>query len=574
MSTGAQHARAGRRWWIGGLCCCGLYLALVGTIPFAVRPESLHDDDLFVRQANQLLQGHWLGIPFTPLTLAKGPLHALLMATWMHTGGSVSLALRAFYALAAFLFCTLALPAQREGWRWVALVVLLLDPWMVTLPASRFAREASFIPLSLLALGLAVAALDSLSPPIPTQRWHPQNRETRSSWLLIASSTALGLLLISREARLVILLVEAVLLLLWLLGQWPLRDRQRWLQVALSLAAALLLFLLPLTTLRLWNARVYNAPISNDFEEGQFKRFYEKLVSINLTGLASKPFVPVRHEVLEAIRVAAPSSQLNRLLGALDPHWQVFGCRQNNLMCGEYGGGWLVWALRDAMQLVHPSHDARAFQVFSFQLQQEIGTLCRSHPKTFDCRRRSMGYLPLPWARGEHLPPQLWITTGIHKVHGLLDPLAVGIRPWAVEPIDVRSLPPHWQRLAIQPTTKAQAVESRRILQLTFLLGVLTRSSMALLLLTVLAWRSVARFSRFRQHQAGHRVKSGLRTWSHAYGGNLLLAGYLGIQLLLFTAVEITSFRADRYLVLLSPITTAFLARLLISVHLPRGVRS
>lgn len=442
MSTLAKRVCTDRRWWIGGLSCCGLYVALVGTIPFAVRPGSLYDDDLFVRQANQLFEGHWLGIQFTHLTLAKGPLHALLMATWMHTGESVSLALRAFYALAAFLFCTLALPPQRAGWRWAALVMLLLDPWMVTLPGSRFTREASFIPLSLLALGLAVAALDSLSPSIPAQRWHHQSRVTRSLPLLIASSAALGLLLISREARLVILLVEAVLLMLWVLGQWPLRDRQRWLQVALSLAAALFLFLLPLTTLRLWNARVYNAPISNDFEEGQFKRLYEKLVSINLIGLASKPFVPIRHEVLEAIRLAEPNSQLNQLLGALDPKWKLFGCRQNKLMCGEYGGGWLMWALRDAMQLVHPSHDARAFQVFSFQLQQEIGTLCRNHPKTFDCRRRSMGYFPLSWARGKDFAPQLWITAGIRKVHGLFDPLAVGIRPWAVEPIDERYLPP------------------------------------------------------------------------------------------------------------------------------------
>lgn len=511
------YLSAPKLWW-PGLLVCSLYLLLIGTLPFEANPISPHDDDLFVTLASHIAAGQWLG-PYSALSLAKGPLLPAVMGRAIALGWPVSLVLRSFYALCCWLTCSLALPARPNWLRWLGLSLLLLDPWLLTLPGSRFAREVLFAPLLLLSLALALTALE----------------QGRRLWLW-AAGLSFGLLLICREGRAGVLAIAFTLLMGWLVPQW--RQPQRWLAVGL----AGLLLLAPVLGLQRINSRHYGAPISNEFEEGAFKQFYSELVGVNLPGLQAKPYVPLRQEVITAVISNKPRSELALVLRLLDPNWTQFGCRQQASMCGEYGGGWFVWALREAMARVEPLADARSFQRQNQRLLGEVRQLCRQR-RQFGCRRRSLGFLPWLPGRGEAIP---WMAAAAdlgRKGTGLLLPNAVGQAPLSLAPLSPREMQrwsSPWQQLGLQPRNGAQTNQINQRLAAGFHLGQLARLA-ALGALIALAWSR-------RQLRIGA-------------DGLLLLA--LGVQLLLLTTVELTSFRADRYLVTLSPCLTLLILRLI-----------
>lgn len=513
------YLAAPKLWW-PGLLLCALYIVLIGALPLEASPISRHDDDLFVSLASHIAAGQWLG-PYNELTLAKGPLLPALMGRAMALGWPVGLALRGLYALSCWLACSLALPMQPRWLRWLGLSLLLLDPWLLTLPGSRFARELLFAPLLLLALALALAALE----------------QQRRLWLW-AAGLSFGFLLICREGRAGVLSIAATLIALWLGRHW--RQPQRWLAAGL----AVLLLMAPVLGVQRLNARVYGAPISNEFEEGAFKTFYGELVSVNLRGLPAKPYVPLRQEVIRTLVSLKPNSELAQVLGQLDPNWTQFGCRQQASMCGEYGGGWFVWALREAMAKVDPGADARGFQAQNQRLIQELHTLCRKRRGQLDCEKRSFGFLPWLPGRGEAIPWGAAAADLGRKSSGLLLPNLVERGPLQLEPLSERQLsrwPPAWQQLGLEPRNPEETSAANRRLATAYQLGSWAR-------LVSLAGLIALAVQRRRPIPLGP-------------DGLLLLT--LAVQLLLLTAVELTSFQADRYLVTLSPCLALLILRLL-----------
>lgn len=521
--------RACRPWW-PGLLLCGLYLLLLGLVPLEARPFSRHDDDLFVSLAHHVANGQWLG-PYGELTLVKGPLLAMVLGVAMAIRLPAGLLLRGLYALCCWLACQWAIPPKPRGLRWLGLGLLLADPWMLTLPGSRYSREALYAGLLLLGLALAVAAL---------QRHQPA--------LLAAASLVLGLLLICREARLALLPVELGLLMAWLGGRsW--RPKRSWLAAAL----ALLLFVLPLLSLQQVNRHIYGVGLSSELEEGSFPKLYSALVSVNVPGLPAKPYVPLRQEVIHHLIQLSPESQLAAVLRQLDPHWTHFGCRQQASMCQEYGGGWLLWALREAMHRAHPQADALSFQQQGKQLHAELQRLCgqKESRTVLDCRRRSIGFLPWLPGREERLPIAAAAWDFGHKTLALLLPPLVKLQGHPLGAVQLQPLPASslqrwpapWQQLGIQPRSVPQTKEWNRRLAAVFALGLWARLATAgvvVILLMRRGWAGIKRPS----------VADGL----------LLLT--LALQLALLTAVELTSFRADRYLILLSPSLTLLIMRL------------
>lgn len=506
-------------WW-SGLLLCGLYMAMVGTLPLEASPISRHDDDLFVSLASHIAAGQWLG-SYGELTLAKGPLLPAVIGGAMALGWPVGLALRGIYALICWLACSLALPIQPTWLRWLGLSLLLLDPWLLTLPGSRFARELLFAPLLLLSLALSLAALE----------------QQRRLWLW-ASGLSFGLLLICREGRAGVLAIAVTLIALWLGRQW--RQPQRWLAAGL----ALLLVMTPVLSVQRLNARAYGAPISNEFEEGTFKTFYADLVSVNVQGLPAKPYVPLRQKVIRKLIKLQPHSELAKALSQLDPNWTQFGCRQQASMCGEYGGGWFVWALREAMAKVEPGADARGFQAQNQRLIRELKSICRKRRAGLDCQKRSFGFLPWLPGRGEPLP---WSAAGVdlaRKGGGLLLPSLVEQSPLQLDPLskpEINRWPAAWQELGLDPRSAEEAKATNQRLATTYQLG---------------SWSRVATLAALIALAVPRR-----RMLSLGPDGLLLLT--LALQLLLLTAVELTSFQADRYLVTLSPCLTLLIVRLL-----------
>ena len=96
------------------------------------------------------------------------------------------------------------------------------------------------------------------------------------------------------------------------------------------------------------NAIYYGRPVGVDIKEWNFTAALSALESID-DGGAPTPYVPVSNG---AIRQAAEVSPTFRPLAAsLEGPlkvWQSHGCAQYSWTCGQFAGGWFVWALRDA----------------------------------------------------------------------------------------------------------------------------------------------------------------------------------------------------------------------------------
>jgi hypothetical protein len=98
-----------------------------------------------------------------------------------------------------------------------ALACLLFDPWLISMYGGlRLLREATYIPFEIIALTAAVFAVDRL-------RTREKDRQFLDwqVWLSISlSGLSLGLLLITREARIIVFSMAGLILLLLIISQF------------------------------------------------------------------------------------------------------------------------------------------------------------------------------------------------------------------------------------------------------------------------------------------------------------------------------------------------------------------
>jgi hypothetical protein len=218
---------------------------------------------------------------------------------------------------------------------------------------------------------------------------------------------AFGLLLITREGRTIVYLEMAFWLLLHASLQVRMRARPGRKVIAFSLTALLLLIGLaaPVLVLRQVNGKVYGAAIANSMEEGEFPRFYARLIAVRAADEGPPiPRVPLQKSTIAALLAEASedsdSFALTASLRGLDESWQEPGCVLYPESCGEIVGGWFQWALRQSIadSLIEPASE-KAFQRFSRQASAELARLCRSS-ETLSCHSHPFRYLP---------PPRKWL---------------------------------------------------------------------------------------------------------------------------------------------------------------------
>ena len=544
-----------RRWiWsLAAILLLVLYAVLVADLPSEV-PASAYDDDLFIKQALSIKKGLWLGNRYNQFTLIKGPFHSIQLAFASLLGLSPAFWLRCLYALSAWAFCCLALPAAAIWMRVSALACLLFDPWLIsTYGGLRLLREATYIPFEIIALTAAVFAVDRL-------RTTEKDRQFLDwqVWLSISlSGLSLGLLLITREARIIVFSMAGLILLLLIISliRRRFRSRKSWLNLAMLSLCFVALLSAPLSAVRLANEQSYSLSISNEFEDGAFKAFYQDLISVKIPGEPYKPWVPITQSALNQLRDLEPDTVLAQTIHHLNPGWKEPGCRLRPEVCGEYAGGWLMWAWRSALfQSAVPS-DPGQFQALIRQSHQELTAICRNNPTILDCRRSASGYLPWPsrWGESQGAFPAFFVAVGQHA-QGLL--LVDRFRqPFQYGPVtdQIRAA----KRLGVQFPPRAPTrlkTLHRRIQQLRF-----TGVSFRWMMLAVASlWLLI-------QRRLIPQMLADPGTW--------LLAAFGSLQLLVLVLVQVSSFESTLYLTMVSPLLTMLVWRMVVALK-PVGVTS
>jgi hypothetical protein len=345
-----------------------------------------HDDAHFIRQADSILQGKWLG-NFNHLTLSKGPVYPLFLAATARLGIPLLLAQTLLHAFACIAFLLALRPLLRSpGLRLLLFTALLFDPYTLSASATgRVLRTGVQPALALLALAATTGAAV---------------HATRSIRALAAWSTLAGLAVsafwYSREEgiwllpSLVLVTAAAALTLL----RPPLPSKKT--RYAL-LALPFVLFLLATFALRTINTRHYGAPVIVDVRDGALPDAYGALLRITPAELI--PGVPVTKESRLRAYVASPAfAELQpHLEGAVGDGWAQQGWEvdiNHPSARREIRGGWFQWALRDAG--LHAGHYRTAATASAYwqRVADEINTACDHGHLAAGAPRR--GFFP-PW---------------------------------------------------------------------------------------------------------------------------------------------------------------------------------
>ena len=370
---------ASRAWFWAAVALTAVKLWLVaGQRIYAIGP-AIHDDRLFVELAEHLVNGQWLG-PYSQFTLAKGPMYSVFIAAMFQLGVPLLFAQQLLYAAASATLTRSLWPWLRSGAaRFACYVLLLWNPMSYEAGnLGRVMRQNVYTPLAL----FAVAGLITLF----VRRREGARRQLGPAAL---GGLAFGCFWLTREESVWFVPATGLLLLAPALA---LRDelRARWRALAVGAGGFVVAALLPLLVVSTLNLRHYGWFGTVEFRAPEFNAAYGALTR-PIVGPDLKQ-VPVTRQMREVAYELSPAFAKLRphLEGAVGEQW----IERNWYPAADrqIRGGWMMWALRDAVRAAGLAPDAGAAMRYYQQMADELNS-------AFDAGRvparpRRSGFLP------------------------------------------------------------------------------------------------------------------------------------------------------------------------------------
>lgn len=347
------------------------YVILASQTPVAVLTMTGHDDGLFWNRAMQMVDGHWLGT-YDQLTLAKGPAYSIFLALNHYAGTSVLVSMALLHLLACWVVTH---EVERLGLpRWGAVATFAAILFHPALVPTRVIRDDIYAPLALLALAGALRA------------YRGGHRRWGTAGVTVSGGLALGFLWVTREEG---VWVVPGLALLALLAVLQVRRTRAGL---LRLGGRTVLYAVPAVAVvagvMTANAVVYDEAVVADVTGSAFADAMTALTSVEAGPVV--PRVPVTEEMREAAYEVSPTAaELAPILEAPDNRWRGIGCPGG---CDDFGGGWWMWALRDAVAEAGHYRDAPSANAYYERLATEVQDACDAG--RLRCRHSSIPLIP------------------------------------------------------------------------------------------------------------------------------------------------------------------------------------
>ncbi|MEW8507326.1 MAG: hypothetical protein AB2598_11520 [Candidatus Thiodiazotropha sp.] len=340
---------------------------LTAGLPITAHAHGIHDDALFIRLAESIVSGEWLG-DYDKLTLVKAPLYPLYIAANYLLGLQFKTMEHAIY-IAACVILYFALVRARVS-PYLALVPFLL---LLFNPYHHGSVERGWFYAALVFMVIAgiyyMISMRALSGNI------------RASHALLLG-LGLASLYLAREET--IWLYPLLLIAFALLFHQS--DRYR---VLTSMAKVLPLLLLgmalPIAAVLSANYVKYGHLGIKDSAISEFKTAFRLMKSVR-TG-EDKPFVDVTHKSLaEMFKVSPALARFQpHLQGGLGKQWGGLMCKRHTVACDEIGGGYIFWALRDALAAEGYYQSPEKVRSVYSQISEELLQGCGSGQ--LDCSR-------------------------------------------------------------------------------------------------------------------------------------------------------------------------------------------
>jgi len=387
------------------------YLILAMHLPASIYTGAGHDDALFWRNAYQIVQGNWLG-SYNQMTLAKGPGFPLFLAANAVLGIPVTLLIALFYLFACGLIAkTLRDLGLNKYFVLTIFVVILFHP---ALFPTRIIRDNIYPALSLIIISGMIRLVFT-----PLQ----QDRRLVS---VIPYGLVFGFFWLTREEG--IWIIPGLLFLLFLKTfqlkkqTLPVKD------ILHRFACFFLVATIFVSSIALINYHQYGKFEAVDFKGKSFSQALKSLNSLDVGQDLS--YLPVSFKKRQEIYKVSPSfSQLKDYFENKGKGWTSHGCKIYPWTCGDYAGGWFMWALRDAVAskgyYENPIRAADFYKSITKEIEKscDLGLIkCRTNPipfmpnvtmsqlknipgKTVDALKLAMVQVPVPATGGPSLEP-------------------------------------------------------------------------------------------------------------------------------------------------------------------------
>jgi len=331
-----------------------------------------YDDFLYVRLANFLLNGQWLG-PFDVMTLAKGPFYPMFLAACAWVGIPVQMATASVYLLGGLLLSQVIGQLSRRAWAGtVCFALLALNPAAFDWFTTSLMREPLYGGLTLLVLGAAAKVFLV---------------EGGIGWAVLLGAFAAAFWMTREEG--VLLSPSLAVMALWYV--W--RGARRWTPpaVAASVCVALVLIVCGI------NRYEYGVFGLTNFQSGPFPRAYGALMRIKPAQW--QRLVPVARE--QRLRAYAVSPAFRELQPFLEGNVAGFAIdvecdRTPRPACHDISASAFRFALRDAVSRAGHYGRSKDADRFYRRMANEINSACDT------------GALLCTGARSWFLPPFNW----------------------------------------------------------------------------------------------------------------------------------------------------------------------
>lgn len=351
-----------------------------------------YDDRLFLELAQHLVRGEWLG-PYNELTLAKGPFYSIFIAAAFTVGLPLFLAQQLFYAAACGLFTRALRPAVTSAGARLGIYLLLLwNPMTFDAPSmGRVLRQHVYGPLGLMIFAGLIALYLRRSAPARGQL----------PWVLLLGLAG-GAFYLTREESLWLAPATALLAGAYLLGCWKIsrataRRALGWLGLALTVAS------LPVLLVCARNKRHYGWFGTCEFRASAFQDAYGAMLRVRVG--PELPYVPVTREAREAMAAVSPAfaSVQAELAKGIARGWAGASESVTKLPPEQeqIGGGWMLWAFREAITKAIPHQSARQAMALYRRVADEINRACDDGRIPAGPPRS--GFMP-PWRQAQTAP--------------------------------------------------------------------------------------------------------------------------------------------------------------------------
>ncbi|OXL15193.1 hypothetical protein [Polynucleobacter cosmopolitanus] len=356
-----QNLIANNKRWVTSVLFISValfYLFFMAHLPISLYTTSNHDDALFIKNAMSIAHGEWLGA-YNNLTLAKGVAFPFFLSLSSFTGLPITfmLGLLNLAAIYLLIFELRRLISNKTLLLFLALILIFHPALMPT----RITRDFIYPAFALFLIAGLIRA--------------SHHDSEKDSLLSICAYGFLGgwFFLIREEGIWITPLLIAIIVYRYLI----LRPSGKIYHPTIKSGCIFILCLLiPTAIVSSVNYVQYGRFVTQEFTNGHFIKVLGQLNSV--VDKQDTPYIPVSEKKRALIYKVSPSfRELKPFLEGDLKVWQESGCAIYPHTCGDYAGGWFMWAFRDAVARKGYYQSTKTAEDFYRQLGNEITKACR-----------------------------------------------------------------------------------------------------------------------------------------------------------------------------------------------------